>query len=75
MKVFWHDLSCNNIITLIEDVNQILEGLNVLRPVERLESIEEVVTRVLGAPLDKEDDSDLCKETFSMSQAQRILTT
>jgi hypothetical protein len=53
MKAFQHDLNCNNDITFIENVNQILEGLDVLCPMEVLESIEEVVSRVLGVPLDE----------------------
>mgnify|MGYP002806466885 CR=1 FL=1 len=64
MEVFWHNLSCNNIITFIEDDNQILKCLNVLRPVKPLGSIEEVVTRVLGVPLDKEGNRDLPEEAF-----------
>ncbi len=63
MEVFRHNLSFNKIITIIEDDNGILEGLNVLRPVKPLESIEEVVTRVLGMPFDKEEHIDLREDT------------
>jgi hypothetical protein len=66
MKAFQRDVnSCNNDITFIENVNQILEGLDVLCPMEVLESIEEVVPRVLGVPLDERDGRDLLTQDIS----------